>query len=306
MKLRRIRICTPAVALLALAPLALAAGKTVPGEKWQQNITMQMQGMSMPMGTHEVCAPAGKPTELLKPEKNCAVTNLRQSGNKTSADIKCTGKDAIEGSVEQIVEGNHVRGTMHMHSGEGDMTMKIDSQKLGACQAVDTDELVADAQKASASAVQAVGKAAVASCAKSESDLKKDPGQTGLAAMMFVADGGPCASKPTNAGFCAAVQTRAGFSNLMQTDTAMKGIAYKSLAACNLGQGKPAADALRSRLIASAETDGDAGFLETNAPARLKEIARTQCVPKGEMWGGRTPKWDSFCDSDFAAKSRGR
>jgi hypothetical protein len=52
--------------------VAFAAERTVPGERWQQNITVKMAGMSMPMGNSEICAPAGRADEqLMKPEKNC-------------------------------------------------------------------------------------------------------------------------------------------------------------------------------------------------------------------------------------------
>ena len=57
-------------------------------------------------------------------------------------------------------------------------------------------------------------------------------------------------------------------------------------------------------VVASAEADGDATFLEAHAPVRLKEIARTQCVLKGEMYAGRVAKWDTFCDSNFAEDAR--
>jgi hypothetical protein len=80
----------------------------------------------------------------------------------------------------------------------------------------------------------------------------------------------------------------------------------RSLAVCNLGQGKSAVDALRAKLIVSAEASGDSGFLEANAPARLREIVRTQCVLKGEIWAGRSAKWDTFCDSNFAEAARRR
>jgi hypothetical protein len=129
-------------------------------------------------------------------------------------------------------------------------------------------------------------------------------------ALTFVGAGSQCATKPANPEFCSAVQTRAGFSSLidvekaMSADVAARDLTARSLAACNLGQGKAGVDALRAKLVPAAEAAGDAGFLEQHAPARLKQIARTECVLKGEMWGGRTAKWDTFCDSNFAEDAR--
>ena len=67
---------------------------------------------------------------------------------------------------------------------------------------------------------------------------------------------------------------------------------------------KAAVDALRAKLIASAEADGDGAYLVANAPARARQLAKSECVLKGEMWGGRQKKWDTFCDSNFAAEAR--
>jgi hypothetical protein len=297
------RNVTLSLSLLASVS-AFAAGKTVPGEKWQQNITVQMEGMSMPMGNTEICAPVGKPTELLKPDKNCSVSNYKQSGNKMSADVKCTGKDAMQGSIEQIIDGNRIHGTAHMRSSDGEMTMKMESQKLGACQAVDIDDVVATGEKAGAAAVKAAGAATAKYCTDSAAELQKSPQRAGALSMAFAMEGGQCVTTPPNASFCAAVQTRGGFSSLAAVEQGMGGITGKSLAACGLGQGKAAVDALRTRLIASAEAEGDSDFLQANAPARLKQLARTQCVQKGEMWAGRSPKWDRFCDSDAAEAAR--
>ncbi len=290
---------------LACLSLAMAATKTVPGEKWQQKITVQMQGMSMPMGSTEVCVPVGKASaDLFKPDKNCAVSNLRQSGNKFSADIKCTGADAMEGSMEQIIEGNHMTGTARMRSAEGEMQIKMDSVKGGACQAIDTDAMVADARAQVAAAPK------VDLCASSLSNLKGKPENASMMAILFLVEGGQCVTRPANAEVCAAIQTRAGFTSLVNAektpsaDFPSRDLTARSVAACNLGSGKAGVDTLRAKLVSAAEAAGDAGFLEAHAPARLKQIARTECVLKGEMYAGRTAKWDQFCDSNFAEEAR--
>jgi len=305
MRTRRTCVLTVALAAASIvtAAPAFAAGKTVPGEKWQQNITMQMQGLTMPMGNHEICAPVGKAgAELSKPEKNCAISNARQVGNKFSADVKCGGKDAMEGSIEQTVNGDQISGRMKVKSAEGEMTMVMESKKLGACQAVDTEELVATVKAQAAAAAATAPKVDV--CGSAAANMKKSPQQVGAAAAMFVQEGGPCVTRPANAEFCAAIQTRGGFASLAGVESSMRDITAKSLSACNLGQGKAGVDALRAKLAKSAETDGDTDFLEANAPARARELARTQCVLKGEMWAGKTSKLDAFCDSNFAEDAR--
>ena len=132
---------------LLLACGAAAAAQTVPGERWQHKMTMQMGGMSMPIPGGEVCAPAGQAAqELAKPDKNCTVSNVRQSGNRFSADVKCTGKEAMEGTMEMTTGPDLMTGKMTVRSADGEMTMVTESRKLGACQAVDTGAVVAQAE----------------------------------------------------------------------------------------------------------------------------------------------------------------
>lgn len=299
----------PVLAVVALAVsfafAAISYGATVPGEKWQHKITMQMQGMTMPMPTREVCVPVGKAAEeLAKPDKNCVVSNTKQSGNKFSADIKCTGKEAMEGSMEMTTGPDSMSGRMRVRSDAGEMTMVTEAHKLGACQAVDTGALVAQAN-AQAKAGQATAAQAVAQqCSGDAYSMKSEPGKIVQAAVMFLQPQSVCAGKPLPADFCSTLQSRGGFSALSQGQTAMPGVLDRSMTACKLGSGKAAVDALRAKLVASAEADGDGEYLVTNAPDRAKALARSQCLVKGEMWGGRSAKWDTFCDSDFAAQAR--
>jgi hypothetical protein len=298
---------TLTAALLVLAcGAAAAAGQTVPGERWQHKITVQMQGMSVPMPGSEVCAPVGQAAqELAKPDKNCAVTNVKQSGNSFSADVKCTGKEAMEGSIQMTTGPDRMSGKMTMRADGEEMTMVTESRKLGACQAIDTGALEAKAEAQAQQGRQMAAQADAKMCASDSFKLKAEPGKAGNAALMFLGAQAPCAGKPLPAEFCGAVQSRGGFASISQIETAQAGLVARSLEACKLGSGKPAVDALRAKFIAAAEAEGDGEYLIANSPARAREIAKTQCVLKGEMWGGRQPRWDTFCDSNFASEARG-
>jgi hypothetical protein len=295
-----------AATLVLVCGAAAAAGQTVPGERWQHKITMQMQGMSVPMPAGEVCAPVGKAAqELAKPDKNCAVTNAKQAGNTFSANVKCTGKEAMEGTIEMTTGPDLMTGKMTMRMDGEQMTMVTESRKLGACQAIDMDAVAAKGEAQAQQGRQMAAQAEAKMCASDSFKLKAEPGKVGNAAMMFFGTQAPCAGKPLPVEYCGAVQTRGGFASLSQMEAAQAGVLGKSLDACKLGSGKPAVDALRAKLVASAEADGDGEYLVANAPARAKEIAKSQCVLKGEMWAGRNAKWDSFCDSNFASEARG-
>ena len=114
---------------------------------------------------------------------------------------------------------------------------------------------------------------------------------------------GPRPNGPTSVESETTREWRAAWQREMEA--AQAGAVSRSLEACKLGSGKAAVDALRARLVASAEADGDGEYLVANAPARARQIAKSECVLKGEMWGGRQKKWDTFCDSNFAAEARG-
>lgn len=290
------------VGLLATSFAAAAAG-TVPGERWQQKITLQLEGRTLPMPGGEFCVPVGKAAaELAKPERTCRISNATQAGNRFSAEVKCTGKDALQGTIEQILEEDHMTGRMAVKSADGDGMLLIDSRKLGACQAVDRQDAAANRRAQSSAAAAAAAQAA--ECRRIAADLKKNPDQTGLVAPMFVRAGGACMARPVNREFCAVLGTRAGFAGLTSVETGMEGITAMSLAACNLGQGEAGVEAMRERLVRSAELDGDVGFLIANAPDRARELALTQCLLKGENWVGRVARLDRFCGSNFAEDAR--
>jgi hypothetical protein len=297
--------------LLIASTLVLACGtataaQTVPGERWQHKMTMQMGGMSMPVPGGEVCAPVGQAAqELAKPDKNCTVSNVKQSGNRFSANVKCTGKEAMEGTMEMTTGPDLMTGKMTVRSADGEMTMVTESRKLGACQAVDTGAVVAQAEAQAQKGQKMAAQAEAQRCAGDGFKLKAEPKNVGTAAMMFLGPNAACAGKPLPAEFCGAVQSRGGFSGLSQVEAVQPGVVGRSLEACKLGSGKAAVDALRAKLVTSAEAEGDGEYLAANAPARARQLARSECVVKGEMWGGKQPKWDTFCDSNFASEARG-
>jgi len=107
------------------------------GEMWQQTISMEMAGMNMPPRTMQVCVPHGRADEALsKPHgpgmgDNCSVQDAKREGSKFSAKFICTGKQAMQGTVESIVEGDHAKTTMTMAMSGQTMTMHTESQKLG-------------------------------------------------------------------------------------------------------------------------------------------------------------------------------
>ena len=114
----------------------VAAAQQQTGETWRMKMSMEMSDFSMPEQTSEVCVTAGQnPDDAMMRQQNnsgnCQTTNQKKSGNKTSADLKCTGKDAMEAHYEFETLGDTVRGTMTMKTSDGPMTAKYEMTKIG-------------------------------------------------------------------------------------------------------------------------------------------------------------------------------
>jgi len=128
------------LAILGSRAAALADDKPV-GELWQQSVTIEMTGMSMPPHTTDICVPPGKANEALsKPQApgmtgECTIQDARQEGNRFTARFTCNGKPPAQGTIESIVEGDHARGTITLTmSGQQPMIVKSDAHKVGtAC-----------------------------------------------------------------------------------------------------------------------------------------------------------------------------
>ena len=121
--------------LAAMSPAsALAAGSD---ELWEMTTKMDMPGMPMPAMTQTVCLRKG---ESYKPgkvphQKNCEMTGLKVSGNKTTWKMHCSGRDAMDGSGEVTRTEKTMKGSMKLSSKDIQMTQTISGKRIGACQA---------------------------------------------------------------------------------------------------------------------------------------------------------------------------
>jgi hypothetical protein len=136
------RVWGAASACLAIlgAQLVALADDAPAGETWQVTMSMQMAGMTMPPRTMQVCIPKGRAQESLsKPQgpgmgDNCSIQDASHDGSHYSAKFMCTGKQAVQGTVDTVVEGGHAKTTMTMQVNGQTMTMINDSQNTGtAC-----------------------------------------------------------------------------------------------------------------------------------------------------------------------------
>jgi hypothetical protein len=125
-----------AVAVSMLAAAALAAEK-VAGVKWSARVTMQAKSFAMPERTVEVCLPATDPDQAAMEQGqqgNCKLSNYKRNGNKSSADIKCTGDVASETHWEMERNGDTMRGTMVTKTADNTINITYHYTRVGgAC-----------------------------------------------------------------------------------------------------------------------------------------------------------------------------
>ena len=132
---------------LCLAALVSSGAWAAPGEFWEISTKMEMAGMpfAMPANTSKVCVAKGNERDpKYASDKECVVTDVKNSGNKTSWKVRCDRKgEVMNGTGEMTGTADNSQGTIRLTgTSEGqkiDMTQSYSSKRLGG--ACDPDEL---------------------------------------------------------------------------------------------------------------------------------------------------------------------
>jgi len=125
---------------LTLAVPAIAAT----GEWWEVTVKMEMPGMPagmvgmMPAQTSKICMIKGQEKEPVKSketDKDCTISDLKQSSTAATFNMKCTGKNPMTGNAELAYTPNSFNQKMKMQSKDGNMTMVSNGKRIGgACE----------------------------------------------------------------------------------------------------------------------------------------------------------------------------
>jgi hypothetical protein len=126
-----IRGCAAILALATLvgAPCAVAQPK---GEAWDYALTIEMEGMKMPLPSSKTCV---RPDEGNTPpvDKNCTLKDRKVSGGTTTFHIVCGPPEPGELKGQFTRKGDRVEGRYTMKQGGDTMTVVAVGRKLGAC-----------------------------------------------------------------------------------------------------------------------------------------------------------------------------
>ena len=125
--------------LSALAlPATSFAVDTMRDGFWEMITTMEMPGMPMSMPPTKITHCYTKEDvkdqkKTITTDKNCTVTDIKQSGNKVTWKMKCTGENAGVFSGETVYKRDAYDSTMKMQSHGQTMNMKVKAKRLGNC-----------------------------------------------------------------------------------------------------------------------------------------------------------------------------
>ncbi len=142
------------------------------GEKWEITTKMSMEGFAMPASTSSVCTLPGQDEENFIPKQDdCDVSQVKNTGNKTTFKMVCTGDEPMTGTGEFDRTGTDAyKGRVRLAGQDEDgesysMDLQFAGRKTGACNYVSGKAMAA---KAEAMADQATNKVCEDSARKME------------------------------------------------------------------------------------------------------------------------------------------
>jgi hypothetical protein len=264
------------IAGILLAGNIAGAADAPAGERWRQTQSMEMMGMQMPGQTSEFCKEPGTDTLPVKPDKNCTMHDVRRSANGAAFKMTCTGEHAAEAEGQTTFLGpDHMRTQMHMKMAEGEMTMNIESKKMGPCTGSEINFQV----KKTIAKAQADAAAAQAEAARQQAQMCAEAAQKADSPMMM---GQQCKDPATIKTYCANFQTHESFRKQAEYE-AQKGTpgvpgpnaqpltTSARLCGVNVAQ-------LRSKLCGTAEVQGQMAFIATQCVGLAAVIAARECA----------------------------
>ncbi len=255
--------------------MANAADAPPAGERWRQTQSMEMMGMQMPARTSEFCKEPGTDTLPVQPDKNCTMHDVKRTANGATFRMTCTGEHAAEAEGETTFLGpDHMRTKMHMKMAEGEMTMNMESEKLGPCTGAETNiqakKMVAKSQAESAKMQAELARQQAQACAEAAQKAESP-------AMLA-----QCKDPQTLKTYCSNFQTHEAFRKQVEyearsvkagaTDEQSRPLST-SAKLCGVDTAK-----VRERLCGTAEAQGQMAFIATQCIGLARTIAARECA----------------------------
>lgn len=275
------------LAILGLvAAIGALAADAPPGERWHQTQSMEMMGMSMPGRSSDFCKAPGTDDLPVQPDKDCRMYDVRRTPQGATFKMSCTGEHAAEADGETTYLGpNHTRTKMHMKMAEGEVTMNVESEKVGACTGNEANLVV----KREVAKAQAMGAKVEAEARQQLAKTCADAARTAESPALMTRT---CTDPATIKTYCSNFQAHEPFRKQAEEEARNRrsgsavpsGLEWQLLPLtttarmCGIDTNK-----LRERLCGTAEAKGQMAFIATQCPALAKviEAARERCAGRG-------------------------
>lgn len=129
-----------AITVLAtfVLPTSIFAADTMREGYWELTTTTEMPGMPMKIPPTKMMHCYTKEDvkdqkKAITTDKNCTVTDFKQSGNKVTWKMKCTGQSSGVFSGETVYKSDSYDSTMKMQTQGQTMNIKIKARRVGNC-----------------------------------------------------------------------------------------------------------------------------------------------------------------------------
>jgi hypothetical protein len=119
-------------------PVTCFAADTMREGYWEITTTMEMKGMPIQIPPTKILHCYTKEDvkdqkKMVTTDKNCTVNDFKQSGNKITWKMKCTGEHSGEFSGETVLKKDAYNSTMKMQTEGQTMNMKVKAKRIGNC-----------------------------------------------------------------------------------------------------------------------------------------------------------------------------
>jgi hypothetical protein len=126
-------------AVLVLLLSALAQAQSGPDDLWEVTANITLDGLRLPGAPSKVCSKSKQIDRMMPMEEDCKSNNIKTSGNRTTFQVKCTGKDPMNGSGEITTGKDSYRGVLRLSGivdGEkATMMTEYTGKRIGKCTA---------------------------------------------------------------------------------------------------------------------------------------------------------------------------
>jgi hypothetical protein len=285
--------CGLGIACLFTVVGAMAADAPA-GERWRQTQSMQMMGMTMPARTTEFCKEAGSNDLPVRPDKDCRIHDVKRTPAGATFKMSCTGQHASEAEGEMTFIGpGRTHTQLHMRMAEGEMTMNMDSEKLGACTG-NENNLVAKRQLVKA---QEMSAKLQAEQQQQHAKMCADAARAADNPALMMKE---CNDAPTVKTYCSNFQSYDVFRKQAEEearngDTTGPGVAAAQLRPLTTSGQLCGVDPqkLRERLCSTAESQDQLAFIASQCPVQGQAIARRECA--GRSYTNVAARYYAIC-----------